>query len=187
MNCIGIDVSSWIFMSKGKLIGCSRVLRHGSEPATFRNRRGKYRKRSAGLGTVPCRAGAVSSGIAYVDFNGFYYFRRAIRYRAASVPIPVEIGLYSSQFLVLWVTQQNHSLSFIVDLWRCVTSRLVSELKLTTQEWQCWLKFQYTINRHLFLSDSQWALGDDYRKIVYLDNQDKANKTYRLHIQPITL
>jgi hypothetical protein len=81
-------------MRKGKLIGCSRVLRHGSEPATFRNRRGKYRKRSAGLGTVPCRAGAVSSGIAYVDFNGFYYFRRAIRCRAASVPIPVEIGLY---------------------------------------------------------------------------------------------
>ena len=81
-------------MSKGKLIGCSRVLRHGSEPATFRNRRDKYRKRSAGLGTVPCRAGAVSSGIAYVHFNGFYYFRRAIRCRAASVPIPVEIGLH---------------------------------------------------------------------------------------------
>ena len=78
---------------KGKLIGCSRVLRHGSEPATFRNRRGKYRKRSAGLGTVPCRAGAVSSGIAYVHFNGFYYFRRPVRSRAASEPIPVEIGL----------------------------------------------------------------------------------------------
>ena len=77
---------------KGKLIGCSRVLRHGSEPATFRNRRGKYRKRSAGLGMVPCRARAVSSGIAYVDFDGCYYFRRPVR-RATTVPIPVEIGL----------------------------------------------------------------------------------------------
>ena len=76
MNCIGVDVRSWIFMSKCKLIGCRSVLRHSCEPATFKGRRGKYRKQSARLGRDPCRAATVSNGIAYLDYNGFYYFRR---------------------------------------------------------------------------------------------------------------
>ena len=48
-----------------------------------------------GLGTVPvprCRC-PVSSGIAYIDYNVFYYFQRPFYCRGASMPVPVEIGL----------------------------------------------------------------------------------------------
>ena len=47
----------------------------------------------AANGNFKNSAVTVSSGIAYIDYNGFYYFRRPFRCRAASVTVLVEIGL----------------------------------------------------------------------------------------------
>ena len=75
--------------------GCS-VLRHGCEPETFKNRRGKYRKLSASLATVECRAATVSSGLAHIDSNGFYCIWQTYYCRDAAVTVLVEIGLYTA-------------------------------------------------------------------------------------------
>ena len=83
-------LSSWADASLTRRLDANyRRNRHGSGTAANRlcsvlqSPLEEARTRS-GLGAVLWRVGAVSCGIAYIDLNGFYYFRLPVRCRAGS-------------------------------------------------------------------------------------------------------